>query len=188
MSRDSRSVGSVLDRDGRSTGSAATAAQSIAAYGSWESPIPVSALVEGTVRVGAPAFDGEDIYWQEGRPSDGGRQTVVRRRPDGSTADVTPADVNVRSRVHEYGGAAYAVDAGLVVYSNWADGRVYSIGAEGGATRALTPEGELRYADLTFDRMRDRILAVREDHTGGGEAVNTGPDHEMLYRALAAHI
>ena len=80
-------------------------------------------------------------------------QTVVRRRPDGSTADVTPPDVNVRSRVHEYGGAAYAVDAGLVVYSNWADGRVYSIRAEGGATRALTPEGELRYADLTFDRI-----------------------------------
>ena len=144
-----------------------------APYGSWVSPIPISALVEGTVRVGAPDFDGDDIYWLEGRPVDAGRQVVVRRRPDGSTSDVSPAGANVRSRVHEYGGGAYAVDGGVVVYSNWADGRVYRVSSGGGEAIALTPEGALRYADLTFDRGRRRVLAVREDHTGAGEAVNT---------------
>ena len=144
-----------------------------APYGSWASPIPISALVDGTVRLGAPAFDGDDIYWLEGRPRGAGREGVVRRRPDGSTMDVTPAGVNVRSRVHEYGGGACAVHAGDIVYSSWADGRVYQIPAAGGDATPLTPEGAWRYADLTFDRTRRRILAVREDHTGGGEAVNT---------------
>jgi dipeptidyl aminopeptidase/acylaminoacyl peptidase len=131
-------------------------------------------LVEGTVRLGSARFDGDDIYWLEGRPADGGRQVVVRRRPDGSTVDVTPPDVNVRTRVHEYGGGAYAVDQGDIVYSNWADGRVYTIGADGGAPMPLTPDaGDLRYADLTFDRARGRLLAVREDHTHGAPAVNT---------------
>ena len=31
----------------------------------------------------------------------------------------------------------------------------------------------MRYADMVYDRQRDRLLAVREDHTGEGEAVNT---------------
>jgi dipeptidyl aminopeptidase/acylaminoacyl peptidase len=75
--------------------------------------------------------------------------------------------------VHEYGGGAYAVDRGEVVYSNWADGRIYRIAADGGEAVPLTPEGDWRYADLTFDRTRERVLAVREDHTGPGAAVNT---------------
>ena len=144
----------------------------IAPHGAWRSPIAIGELVAGTVRLGSPAFDGGDIYWQEGRPVDAGRQVVVRRRPDGSMTDVTPPGVNVRTRVHEYGGGAWAVDAGLIVYSNWADGRVYRVAAGGGEATALTPEGAWRYADLTFDRVHNRVLAVREDHTGGGEAVN----------------
>ena len=144
-----------------------------ASYGSWVSPVPIDQLVADSVGLGSPVFDGDDIYWQEGRPADAGRQVVVRRRADGSMADVSPAGVNVRSRVHEYGGGAYAVDHGEVVYSNWADGRLYRVSANGGEPTALTPEGALRYADLTFDRRRSRVLAVREDHTAGGEAVNT---------------
>ena len=144
-----------------------------ASYGSWASPVPIDLLVADSVGLGSPVFDGDDIYWQEGRPADAGRQVVVRRRADGSMADVSPAGVNVRSRVHEYGGGAYAVDHGEVVYSNWADGRLYRVSANGAEPTALTPEGALRYADLTFDRRRGRVLAVREDHTAGGEAVNT---------------
>ena len=36
----------------------------------------------------------------------------------------------------------------------------------------ITPEGAWRYADLELDARRGRLLAVREDHTGPGEAVN----------------
>ncbi|HEU4674063.1 MAG TPA: prolyl oligopeptidase family serine peptidase, partial [Candidatus Limnocylindrales bacterium] len=36
----------------------------------------------------------------------------------------------------------------------------------------LTPEGAYRYADLELDERRGRLLAIREDHTGPGEARN----------------
>ena len=50
---------------------------------------------------------------------------VVRRTPDGRTADVTPQPFNVRTRVHEYGGGAFAVSDGVVYFSNFADQRLY---------------------------------------------------------------
>ena len=50
---------------------------------------------------------------------------VVRRTPDGLTTDVTPPPFNARTRVHEYGGGAFAVSAGNVYFSNFDDQRVY---------------------------------------------------------------
>src|SRR5207237_8166008 len=84
---------------------------------------------------------------------------------------VSPAGVNVRSRVHEYGGGAYLVAGDLIVFSNFVDGRLYRVGPERTA-EPLTPHAALRYADLVLDRERGRILCVREDHTAPGEAVN----------------
>jgi dipeptidyl aminopeptidase/acylaminoacyl peptidase len=143
-----------------------------APYGSWESPIPIEALVTGVVRLGAPIFDRDDIYWLEGRPADAGRAAIVHRKPNGSVADVTRPGVNARSRVHEYGGGAYAVENSEIIYSNFGDGRLYRVPAGGGDAWPMSPEGPFRYADLTFDPVRDRLLAVREDHSGGGEPVN----------------
>ncbi len=156
-------------------GAGSTAAPTVARYGSWRSSIPIDQLVSGVVRLGQLQADGETLYWLEGRPEEGGRAALVRRAANGSIEDVSPAGVNVRDRVHEYGGGAYAVDAGDIVFSNWADGRLWLIAAGSGAedARAITPEGAFRYADLAFDRPRGRVIAVREDHSGPGEAVNT---------------
>ena len=96
----------------------------------------------------------------------------MRRRPDGSTTDVTPAGMNARDRVHEYGGASYVVDRGRLVFSNWADGRLWAMAPDDKA-RPITPEGAFRYADMVVDRARGRLICVREDHSGPGEAVNT---------------
>ena len=143
----------------------------VAPYGAWASPIPIERLVAGVVGLDEVHLDGNDVYWLESRPSEGGREAVVRLAPDGSTADATPGEVNVRNRVHEYGGGSYAVDGGEVFFSNWADGRWYAI-RPGEEARPLTPEGPLRYADAVVDRRRGRLIAIREDHSGGGEAVN----------------
>ena len=40
-------------------------------------------------------------------------------------------------------------------------------------TATITPEADVRYADGCFDSTRNRIICVREDHTGEGEAVNS---------------
>ena len=140
-------------------------------YGSWKSPVTADLIVAGSVGLGDIAVDGEDIYWVEGRPAEGGRSVIVRRAADGATRDVTPAPFNARTRVHEYGGGAFAVDAGTVFFSNFADQRIYRVGP-GGEPRALTPEGPLRYADAALDRRRGRLVCVIEDHSGG-EPVNS---------------
>jgi dipeptidyl aminopeptidase/acylaminoacyl peptidase len=142
-------------------------------YGSWRSPVTSDLIVSGTVGLGELAFDGEDIYWIESRPSEGGRNVIVRRTADGKTSDVTPPPFNVRTRVHEYGGGAYIVSEGTIYFSNFADQRIYRQ-TEGSSPEPLTPGDDLYYADGVIDRDRSRIIAVREDHTTGSrDAINT---------------
>ena len=144
----------------------------IAPYGSWKSPITADLLLSGSVNLSQPRFDGDDLYWLEGRPAERGRQVIVRRAADGTTADVTPPDFNARTRTHEYGGGDYTVHNGVVTFANDADQRLYRQ-RPGAAPQPLTAEGQSRYADMQVDAARGRLLAVREDHSAPGEAVNT---------------
>ncbi len=136
----------------------------VAPYGSWKSPITSDLIASATIRIGQIMLDGEDIYWTEMRPAEGGRYVVVRRTPDGRTTDVTPSPFNARTRVHEYGGGSFVVADGTVYFSNFADQRLYrqDPGAE---PRPITPEVDLRYADGVVDHRRGRIICIREDHT-----------------------
>jgi len=124
-------------------------------------------VATGSLRLGAVRVDGATIYWTEGRPTDGGRSALVARAADGRLADVTPSGVDVRTRVHEYGGGAYTVHGGRVYYTELADQRVYSLDPAGGPT-PLTPPGPYRYADLVVDPVRNRLLALREDYARPG--------------------
>jgi len=144
----------------------------IAPYGSWTSPLTSESITAGAVRLSETVLDGADIYWSESRPTEGGRSVIVRRTPDGRIRDMTPAPFNARTRVHEYGGGAYTVADGTIYWSNFGDQRLYRQ-APGGAPRPITPDAPLRYADAVVDRARGRLICVREDHRGEGEAVNT---------------
>jgi dipeptidyl aminopeptidase/acylaminoacyl peptidase len=136
------------------------------AYGTWPSPITAAAVAAQGIRLSYVAIDGDDIYWLEGRPHEGGRNILVRRRRDGRQQDVSPSDFNVRTRVHEYGGAAYLVSQGIVYASNFADQRLYRIDTTAaGAPTPLTPPGQWFYADSTLDRRRRRLISIREDHS-----------------------
>lgn len=144
----------------------------VAPFGSWKSPITSDLIVAGTIRLGEIRLDGETVYWLEGRPTEGGRYVIVKRSPDGTIVDVTPPDFNVRTRVHEYGGGAYSVHNSTIYFSNFTDQRLYQQ-APGHDPTPLTPDVALRYADAVVDAGRDRLICVREDHRGAGEAVNT---------------
>jgi dipeptidyl aminopeptidase/acylaminoacyl peptidase len=150
-------------------------ARNTSPYGSWTSPITPELLLQGVVhmRNQMVRWDGGDLYWSELRPSEGGRIVVCRRAADGATSDLTPPEFNARSRVHEYGGGHYAVNSGTVYFTNYADQRLYRQDA-GLAPRPLTQPADVRHADMLVDVRRDRLIAVREDHTGaGGEPVNS---------------
>ena len=144
-----------------------------APYGSWKSPITSELIVSAVVDLGQLAFDGNDVYWIEQRPTEDGRNVVVQRTPDGRTVDRTPPPFNARTRVHEYGGGAYVVQNGSLYFSNFADQRVYrQQGAD--APQPLSQADNLRYADSVIDRTHNRLLCVREDHRQAErEAVNT---------------
>lgn len=145
----------------------------IAPYGSWKSPITSDLIVSGSVGLSQPTIAGKDIYWVEMRPSEGGRNVIVRRDASGAATDVNPPAFNARTRVHEYGGGDYVVSDEVVYFSNFADQRLYRQ-TSGGEPRPITPQGDLRYADAAVDTKRRRLICVREDHSvAGREAVNT---------------
>src|SRR5207248_7408624 len=145
----------------------------IGPYGSWRSPVTADAIVSGVIGLSQIQLDGDDIYWVEGRPADAGRYVIVRRGPDGSTTDITPPEYNARTRVHEYGGGAYLARDGVVWFTNFKDQRLYRQDP-GRPPVAITPAKDIRHADLVLDERRDRLIAIREDHsTGAASAVNS---------------
>jgi dipeptidyl aminopeptidase/acylaminoacyl peptidase len=145
----------------------------VAPYGSWKSPLTSEMIVGKSIRLGLVRLEGRDTYWIEGRPSEKGRSVIVKRAPDGETLDLLPAPYNARTRVHEYGGGDYAVNDGIIYFSNFSDQRLYRLDPPG-EPRAITPEIAHRYADYSVDKTRKRLICVREDHTvAAGEAINT---------------
>jgi dipeptidyl aminopeptidase/acylaminoacyl peptidase len=169
----------------------------VAAYGTWKSPISAADVARGAAGVSFPSFAGGEVWWQERRPSEGGRTTIMASA--GAAAEpreLLPAPWNARNRVHEYGGRSYLPVPSLslaggfdLVFANFADQRLYGAG---GAVDAgiepvpLTPaEGGFRFADPVLSPDGLEIWCVRETtlplpdgaqppagfHVGGGLAV-----------------
>ena len=136
----------------------------IAPYGSWKSPLTSDRIVSESIRLGQIALDGERVSWVESRPKEGGRNTIVQRDADGTMHDLTPAPLNVRTRVHEYGGGAYCVADGVAYFSNFSDQRLYRQ-RPGETPEPVTADASMCYADGIMDHRRRRLLCIREDHT-----------------------
>src|SRR4051812_8096892 len=100
-------------------------------YGSWKSPITSDIIAAAVIRLSQVMLDGDDVYWIEQRPSERGRNVLVRRTPDGQTFDVNPPPYNARTRIHEYGGGAVAVGDGAAWFSNYDDQRLYRVDNSG---------------------------------------------------------
>jgi dipeptidyl aminopeptidase/acylaminoacyl peptidase len=147
-----------------------------APYGSWKSPITSDLIVKESIGLGQVKMDGDDTYWIEMRPSEGGRQVIVRRTSDGRTADVNPPGFNARTRVHEYGGGDYVARDSVVYFSNFADQQIYrqAPNSEPQLISEMSADAQLRYADFVLDQSRARLISVREDHRENDrEALNT---------------
>ncbi|MCZ4604700.1 prolyl oligopeptidase family serine peptidase [Streptomyces sp. Lzd4kr] len=145
------------------------------AYGSWPSPIDAAVAAAHEGRPDFVGFVGEEAWWTEARPAEGGRYTLVRRRVDGGEESVLPAPWNVRSRVIEYGGqpwaGAVADGRPLVVFVDFADQRLYRY-EEGGEPRPLTPVsdvgGGLRWVEPRLRLDLGEVWCVLEEFTGSG--------------------
>jgi dipeptidyl aminopeptidase/acylaminoacyl peptidase len=172
-----------------------------AAYGTWKSPISAADAATGTVGVSYPSIAGGEVWWQERRPSEGGRTAIMASAgPAAEPRELLPAPWNARNRVQEYGGKSYLAVPSLslaggfdLVFANFADQRLYaaggavtpSTGEAGTEPVPLTPaEGGFRFADLVLAPDDQEIWCVRETvlplegadppagfHVGGGVAV-----------------
>jgi dipeptidyl aminopeptidase/acylaminoacyl peptidase len=139
-------------------------------YGAWPSPLRAADVAAAAIGLGyVTAHDGR-LYWIESRPAEGGRNALMSAAPGGTPAELTPASINARTRVHEYGGRPYTVAGDAVVYADFADQRL-RVGAPGAASGPVMPDG-FRYADGAASPDGGTIYWVREDHTRPGEPVN----------------
>ena len=136
-------------------------------YGAWASPITTASLAEGAIGLADLRVAGRQVYWLETRPAEGGRLVIMTL--DGGPArgwiarQLTPERFNVRTRVHEYGGAPYVVSPGGIWFSHFPDQKLYWQAGGEGQPEAVTPDG-YRYADA-IALPGGGLVAVREDHT-----------------------
>lgn len=152
----------------------------VSAYGTWHSPISAEMVSSSALRLGLTFVYKDRFYWTERRPSDKGRSALVGAGSDGRPFDVTAVGTDVRNAVHEYGGGAAIVTDDLVFYSNFADHKIYRLeldsasGKAKGEAKAITKSGPFRYADFCYDKKRNRLIVVKEDHAEAGlEALNS---------------
>ena len=133
------------------------------------SPITAELLVSGAVGISEVVADGDDVYWAESRPSEGGRSAIVRWR-GGDITEITGPDVNVRTRVHEYGGGAWWASNGTLFYSDDARaGELFALDVETSKETQLTSSG-YRYADGRPSPDGQWFVCVRERHDGDNSA------------------
>jgi len=139
-----------------------------APYGEWPSPIDVADVAGKQIGLAFPGIDETGVWWQETRPSQGGRLAVVCQGADGVRRDLLPMPWNARTRVHEYGGTSYLpVPAGFI-FANFADQRLYLMapGAPDPVPLTAAPTAALadRFADFVLSPSGNEVWCVRERH------------------------
>ena len=90
----------------------------------WKSDITTDFILSDSVRLGEVQIDNGNIFFLEGRPSEKGRNAIVKMRDEKSKC-ILPVEYNARSKVHEYGGGAYTVSKDRVYFINFSDQRIY---------------------------------------------------------------
>ena len=133
--------------------------------GSWPSPVTAEQVAQAGTQYGTVAVTdgGRTVWWSESRPAQGGRTTVLRRTGDGPVLEVLPAELDARTRVHEYGGRCWLPHDGGLLTSDLHDQRLWLVDADGEA-RALTADTGLadRYAEPVLLPGGSHVLCVRE--------------------------
>lgn len=131
--------------------------------GFWDSPITPEMLAQAGVRLGFSQPFAGDVFWDESRPSEGGRVVVVSER----NGDILPPPWSAKTRVHEMGGLSWLVTqwAGQpgLLFCEATDQRIYWK-TPGGSPEPVTPpspEGvSWRYCDLVV--VGDEVWCIRE--------------------------
>ena len=94
-------------------------------YHKWISNITPEQVFKDVISFNDIKIINDYIYWSELRPAENGRVALVCQDAKGKIFDVLPKNVNVRTRVHEYGGICWDVSEKDVFYVDFNDQRLY---------------------------------------------------------------
>ena len=150
-------------------------------FGSWPSPLTAQELTRGVTGFADLQCAANALFLLESRPEEAGRNTLLMLNPEAPEkpgTELSPAPLNVRSRVHEYGGGAFLATEHTVFFVNFADQNIYLVDLEKidpeSVDSALEPtpprqltfsEIDRRYADLALAPGGSQLIAVCEQHS-----------------------
>ncbi|MCK8044225.1 prolyl oligopeptidase family serine peptidase [Shewanella sp. 1CM18E] len=143
----------------------------IAEYGSWASPVTPEDVYDLADDISDVRATTQGIYFVQSNANNEGKKGVYRFDIDGGVTKVVSSNFNIRSRVHEYGGAPYAAIGNSLFATKFSDQILYRI-APNQAPFALTPNGT-RHAGCISNPKASRLICVREDHRVKGEPVHS---------------
>lgn len=134
-------------------------------------PLSAEAVVGRTPSFKEPRLNAGRLFWLEQRPHERGRTTLMVASPGQPDAalELTPGDWNLRSRVHEYGGGAYAVAGADLVWVHDDDRCLWHCRLDphtgapmGEPQRLVEPDAGRAFADGLIDSRRGRWIGVIE--------------------------
>ena len=157
-------------------------------FGSWPSPISAELITRAAPGLSCLQAYGDNLYWVESRPWEAGRNVIMCRAADGGIKDLLPKPYSHSSRVHEYGGMAYAISDDSLYFVNASDQRIYKTDLDGQSKpKPITGLSLQRFADLIIDSKNQRLIAVCEDHDG----IDSGkqePENYLVTISLSASL
>ena len=161
-------------------------------YGSWPSTISAELITRAAPSLNFLQSYDDALYWVEARPWEAGRCVIMRRDSSGYISDLLPAPFSHYSKVHEYGGMAYALDDKNLYFVNAADQRLYKLSLDNKSTpQAITGEGPWRFADLVVDNQNQRLIAVCEESSDHREpenylaAISLNNEHSIVEKLVS---
>lgn len=141
-------------------------------YGTWPASVSAQLVTRSAPNLNHLQAYADQLFWVESRPWEAGRNVIMCRSAKGEIRDLLPTGFSHHSRVHEYGGMAYAVAEHWVYFVNGNDQRIYRLDLRDNSQPIpLTASGP-RFADLVVDQQNQQLIAVCEEHQEGCEAEN----------------
>lgn len=144
----------------------------IDSYGSWKSPISSEMIVSKSRKFNNVDIDSDYVYYDEVRFYEGGRNVLIRNK-HGKDEELLPENFNVRTKANEYGGKSFYLKDHDLFFVSYSDQRIYKVDREKKIEPITAESSNIRYADIVFDKKRDLIFCVQEDHKKNGEVINS---------------
>jgi dipeptidyl aminopeptidase/acylaminoacyl peptidase len=136
--------------------------KTLSPFGAWPSAISSALVVSDSIILDEAKLTENALFYIERRPQQAGRCVIVEVT-NGIAHDILPAPFSARSRVHEYGGGSYCIDHELIFFINDNDQEIYCINKN--QINRVTRSEKKRFADISYDRRHNRLIAICESHT-----------------------